>query len=210
MTMQPIPRGGVRGLPSRSRKHQPRTPTHYGPFGSMPGPHLVDPQRRQESGRFPAVAPAGPPAADCGTASPCGGRPYGGPAGCVRAGGRDDFLTKKAAQISPSLDNGCRGNWLRTPTPISGSCSPRRTWPTSAASRAARSTGRLRGESFVRHGFATGSEFGPRSWSAGSVRRRSRLNARPGPRGRGPHEKPRAAACAPCSIRRARGRGRAR
>src|SRR6185436_10821025 len=29
---------------------------------------------------------AGPPAADCGTASRCGGRPYGGPAGALTFG----------------------------------------------------------------------------------------------------------------------------
>jgi hypothetical protein len=179
-----------------------------------PGPCLSRTILIHKVGKVPGgsvgVTPAGPPAADFGTASPCGGRPYGGPAGCVRAGRRGDSLTKKADQISLLLDRECRGNWPRTPTPISSSCFLRRTWRTSAAFLAARSTAPLPEESFGRRGYATASESGPRSWSAGSAHRCLRQNARPRPRGRGLHGKPRVAACAPCSTRRATDRRRLR
>lgn len=47
----------------------------------MPGPQSGDPKRQEGSGVMALATPAVPPAADCGTASPCGGRLYGGPAG---------------------------------------------------------------------------------------------------------------------------------
>lgn len=68
--------------PDAHLSHQPRHPTHYEPSGSVPGPHFSDPQHQQGSERFTT----GPPAADFGTASPCGGRPYGGPAGPLTFG----------------------------------------------------------------------------------------------------------------------------
>jgi excisionase family DNA binding protein len=52
----------------------------------VPGPQLGDPKGQEDSGALAAVTQAAPPAADCGTAPPCGGRPYGGPAGGVTFG----------------------------------------------------------------------------------------------------------------------------
>lgn len=46
----------------------------------MRGPQLGDSKGQEGSGALVAVAQAGPPAADCGTAPPCGCRLYGGPA----------------------------------------------------------------------------------------------------------------------------------
>jgi excisionase family DNA binding protein len=56
------------------------SPTHYAPSGVVPGPHLGDPKGQEGPGAAVAVAQAGPLAADCGTAPPCGGGLYGGPA----------------------------------------------------------------------------------------------------------------------------------
>jgi len=64
----------------RPQKQQPNSPTHYEPSGSVPGPQLSDPKRQEGSGVMALAIPAVPPAADCGTAPPCGGRLYGGPA----------------------------------------------------------------------------------------------------------------------------------
>lgn len=72
--------------PGASLSHHPRQPTHYEPSGSMPGLHFADPKGRQSLKRLATSTPAGPPAADFGTASPCGGRPYGGPAGALTFG----------------------------------------------------------------------------------------------------------------------------
>src|SRR5262245_31421643 len=73
------------GLSHRSRGLQracPATtfysPTHYAPSGVVPGPQLGDPKAQEGLGALVAVAQAGPPAADFGTASPCGCRLYGG------------------------------------------------------------------------------------------------------------------------------------
>jgi excisionase family DNA binding protein len=69
----------------------------------MPGPHLPDPQRPQGLER----SIAGPPAADFGTASPCGGRPYGGPAGALTFGlfrAADEFLESHPTHSALSLD----------------------------------------------------------------------------------------------------------
>lgn len=141
------------------------------------------------------------PAADFGTASPCGNRLYGRQAECVRDPGKGDFLTKKAGHSSSSLDSRCRGNCPTTLTPTLSKCSPRRTLPASAACRAERSTGRLREASCAPHVSATGSGFSPASWTAGSERGRSWLTLQLGPRGRvGLHLSP-AKACAPCSIK---------
>jgi excisionase family DNA binding protein len=46
----------------------------------VPGPQFGDLKRQEGSGVIALATPAVPPAADCGTAPPCGGRPYGGPA----------------------------------------------------------------------------------------------------------------------------------
>jgi excisionase family DNA binding protein len=56
------------------------SPTHYEPSGFVPEPQLDDLKPQEGSGQVTMATPAGPPAADCGTASPCGGRLYGGPA----------------------------------------------------------------------------------------------------------------------------------
>lgn len=157
-----------------------------------------------------AVTSAGPPAADFGTASPCGGRTYGGPAGCVRAGGWGDFLTKKAGHSSSFLDSRCRGNCPTTTTAISMRCFPRRRLPASAACRAVRSTGRLRGASCGRLGSATGSGSSPASWSVGSGSKPLPLIPRPRLRGHADRTRFREGACAPCSIRRAMDRRRLR
>lgn len=72
--------------PGASLNHHPRQPTHYELSSPMPGPHFSDPKGRQGLKRLATSTPAGPPAADFGTASPCGGRPYGGPAGALTFG----------------------------------------------------------------------------------------------------------------------------
>jgi len=46
----------------------------------VPGPQFGDPKRQEGSDVIALATPAVPPAADCGTAPPCGGRLYGGPA----------------------------------------------------------------------------------------------------------------------------------
>ena len=56
------------------------SPTHYAPSGVVPGPHLGDPKAQEGPGALVVVAQARPPAADFGTAPPCGGGLYGGPA----------------------------------------------------------------------------------------------------------------------------------
>jgi len=184
-------------------KHQPRIPTHYEPSGSVPGPHHLDSQGWQGFGRLGG--------GDSGRAS--GGRFWHGFAvrrPLVWKPGRmcprsipGDFLTRRAIQISLLLDRGCRGNWPATLTAISSSCSPRRTWHASAASRAAPSTGRLREASCGRRGSATGSGSNPPSWNAGSGSRLSRPTYRPGLGGRDLPGMFRAVACGLCSTRRA-------
>ena len=81
--IQPQPRG-LSCLSRSLRRPHPATPlyspTHYAPSGAVRGPQLGDPKGLEGSGALAAVAQAGPPAADFGTAPPCGGRPYGGPA----------------------------------------------------------------------------------------------------------------------------------
>lgn len=52
----------------------------------MPGQQFGDPKRQEGSGLIALATPAVPPATDCGTASPCGGRLYGGPAGALTFG----------------------------------------------------------------------------------------------------------------------------
>jgi excisionase family DNA binding protein len=56
------------------------SPTHYAPSGVVPGPQFGDPKCQEGRGASAVIAQAWPLAADCGTASPCGGRLYGGPA----------------------------------------------------------------------------------------------------------------------------------
>lgn len=202
MTLQSVRREGVRGPLPRSRKHQPRTPTHWEPSRVVPGPHRFDLQGQQDSGDSARAIPAGPPAADFGTASPCGGRSYGGPADVSARGVLGDFLTRRAIQISLSLDNRCRGNCPTTLPAISSSCSPRRTWHAPAGSRAAPSIERLRAASCGRRGSVIGSGSNPPSWSDGSASRLSRPTHRGDLGGRGLPEMFRAVVCAPCSIRR--------
>lgn len=62
------------------------SPTHYALSSGVPGPQLGDLKGQEDQGAMAAVAQAGPPAADCGTASPCGGGLYGGPAGALTFG----------------------------------------------------------------------------------------------------------------------------
>lgn len=57
-----------------------RQPTHYAPRAIVPEPQFGDPKRQEGLGVIALETPAVPPAADCGTAPPCGGRLYGGPA----------------------------------------------------------------------------------------------------------------------------------
>lgn len=143
------------------------------------------------------------PAADFGTASPCGNRLYGRQAECVRELAKDDCLTKKAGHSSSSLDSRCRGNCPTTLTPTLSNCSPQRTLPVPAVCRAERSTERLRGASCGRLGFATDSGSSPASWSVGSGSRPLPLIPRSGPRDRQGRAGLPAAACALCSTRRA-------
>jgi len=56
------------------------SPTHYEPSGFVPEPQSDDLKAQEGSGVVALATPAGPPAADCGTASPCRGRLYGSPA----------------------------------------------------------------------------------------------------------------------------------
>lgn len=69
-----------RGLQRACRATTSYSPTHYEPLGFMPGQQLADPNRQKGSGGVAVATPAVPPAADCGTATPCGGRLYGGTA----------------------------------------------------------------------------------------------------------------------------------
>ncbi|HVY77206.1 MAG TPA: helix-turn-helix domain-containing protein [Solirubrobacterales bacterium] len=62
------------------QKQQPNSPTHYESLRFVPGPQFGDRKRQEGASVIALATPAGPPAADCGTASPCGGRLYGGPA----------------------------------------------------------------------------------------------------------------------------------
>jgi len=62
------------------------SPTHYASSDVVPGPHLGDPKGQEGSDALVAGSQAGPPAADFGTAPPCGGRLYGGPAGRLTFG----------------------------------------------------------------------------------------------------------------------------
>jgi excisionase family DNA binding protein len=64
----------------RTQTATTQTPTHYEPLRFVPGPQFGDPKRQEGSGVIALATPAVPPAADCGTAPPCGGRLYGGPA----------------------------------------------------------------------------------------------------------------------------------
>lgn len=100
------------GSPKASPRHHPRSPTHYELSSSVPGPQPLDPQGLQASNGLLAATPAGSPAADCGTAPPCGGRPYGGPAiGLtfsllgVPEGRRERFLESHPTHLARSFDN---------------------------------------------------------------------------------------------------------
>jgi excisionase family DNA binding protein len=78
----------------------------------MPEPQLADPKDQQGSNGSAVAPPAGPPAADFGTASPCGGRLYGGPErgvtfGLFRVAGkrREKNLESNPKQSGRFLDN---------------------------------------------------------------------------------------------------------
>jgi excisionase family DNA binding protein len=64
----------------RTQTATTQPPTDYAPSGSVPGPQFGDLKRQEGSEVMARATPAVPPAADCGTAPPCGGRLYGGPA----------------------------------------------------------------------------------------------------------------------------------
>jgi excisionase family DNA binding protein len=83
----PETRRAQRATRRTSRQPQPPlqlpaiySPTHYAPCAIVPGPQFGDPKDQEGSGALAVATQAGPPAADCGTAPPCGGRRYGGPA----------------------------------------------------------------------------------------------------------------------------------
>lgn len=108
----------IRQASQPARNTNPNSTTHYGPSGSVPEPRLDDPRGHQGSGRFGAVSLADPPAADFGTASPCGGRLYGGPARALTFGlfgAMSGFLADHPKHSGLSLDN--RGMERKT-TPI--------------------------------------------------------------------------------------------
>lgn len=79
-------------------------------------------------GRVALATPAGPPAADCGTASPCGGRLYGGPARGLTFGLRPnlwinqrpwiDLLGMKRNQPTDSALRFDIGGMQRNATPV--------------------------------------------------------------------------------------------
>jgi hypothetical protein len=69
----------------------------------VPGPQFGDPKRQEGSGVIALGTPAVPPAADCGTAPPCGGRLYGGPARGLTFG----LLPNKWIKRSPIRHQGC-------------------------------------------------------------------------------------------------------
>jgi hypothetical protein len=64
----------------RTQTATTQPPTHYESLRFVPGLQFDDPKRQEGFGVMALATPAVPPAADCGTASPCGGRLYGGPA----------------------------------------------------------------------------------------------------------------------------------
>ncbi|MDX6601166.1 MAG: hypothetical protein QOF13_368 [Solirubrobacterales bacterium] len=201
-----VPTAAVRSQRAYPRpliKHQTSHPRH-----TMNPEQVFAFQRLGDWGRFAVSRRFGwtlawRPAADFGTASPCGNRLYGRRAECVRDLAKGDFLTKKAGHSSSSLDSRCRGNCPTTLTPTLSNFSLRRTLPAPAVCRAERSTERLHEASCVLPASAIGSGFSPASWTAGSERGRSRLILRLGPKGRTVLRRSLAKACAPCSIRRA-------
>jgi hypothetical protein len=117
----------------------PDHPTHYEPSDSVPG----------------RLSSAGRPAADFGTASPCGWPLVWTPAG--------DAILVFAGQ---PMQRKCT---TPTPTTTSSGCCLRRRSHVLVGFPDALSIGRLHAASFGRHGFAIGSAFHRRSWSAGSM-----------------------------------------
>jgi excisionase family DNA binding protein len=81
----------------RTQTATTQPPTHYEPSGSAPGPQFGDPKHQEGFGVITLATPAVPPAADWGTAPPCGGRLYGGPARGLTFG----LLPKKWIKQSP-------------------------------------------------------------------------------------------------------------
>lgn len=107
------------------------SPTHYASSDVVPGPHLGNPKGQEGSGVLAAVAQAGPPAADFGTAPPCGCRRYGGPArgltfGRWRTGGvyleyvgmkpktaAPTFFTERTLAAYLAVSDRTIRNWIR-------------------------------------------------------------------------------------------------
>lgn len=196
-----------------SPRPQPRQPTHYEPPGSMPGPHFADLKGRQGLKRLAISTPAGPPAADFGTASPCGGRPYGGPAAAARPARRTRqliSLNKVGRRKRLFLLTVETEECTTTPTTRSSGFYRRRTLPAPAVCHVAPSIARLPEESCGRLGSVIGSGSSPASWSVGSGSGPSLLSLLPDLRGRGGRARFSAAVCAPCSTRRATDRRRLR
>ncbi len=198
----PHQQGATWPAPSR-----PPTPTSH-PRHTMNPEQVFVFQRLGGGGRFGASQRFGwtlawRPAADFGTASPCGNRLYGRQAECVRDLAKGAFLTKNAGHSSSSLDSRCRGNCPTTYRTNSHSCFLRRRLPAFVACRVARSTGRLREASCGRLGFAIGFGFSPGSWSAGSESGPLPLTVLPGLEGRAGRAQLPEEACALCSTRRA-------
>jgi len=97
----------------------------------VPGPHLGDPKGQESQGAVVAVAQAGPPAADFGTAPPCGDRLYGGPARgvtfgwwrtlgvCMEYGGMEPkttpvtFFTERTLAAYLAVSDRTIRNWIR-------------------------------------------------------------------------------------------------
>lgn len=103
-TKENDPEEAIHRLHPSAQQQPPHSTTHYAPSGAVPGPHFDDPEGRQG---FRSVS-AGPPAADFCTASPCGGRPYGGPAGPLTFGlfrPWTKFLESQPTHLGLSLDN---------------------------------------------------------------------------------------------------------
>jgi excisionase family DNA binding protein len=73
-------RAATQTSPGDPPAHSHLQPTHYAPCAIVPGPQFGDPKGQEDPGALAVIAQAGPLAADCGTAPPCGGRRYGGPA----------------------------------------------------------------------------------------------------------------------------------
>lgn len=141
-------------------------PDHQGPSINLIKVHLLSSERLSKPNPAPRHTTnppipclgdsrsAGRPAADFGTASPCGWPLVWTPA--------VDAILVFAGQ---PMQRKCTTIRITT----SSGCSRQRTLPVPAAFRVELSTEPLREASCGRHGFAIGSVFNPQSWSDGSV-----------------------------------------